>query len=277
MTNAYFAKTNILNSKSLDDIKNYAVTGLDPVTSNSYDFFSTNDFMNAHLWQHEPFNYFLNDYGFREDSFPTNTSLAAFGCSFTFGTGLPKNRLWHQLLADKQNVRCLNFGLPGRSIASIVDMFLIASKHINIDTAVFLLPSFTRSQLAMVHPKDNTVINYIDTDVNFKSTINELYGIDSDIVYRALSNEELLKIARDKIYLLDYVLNERNTKVYITSWNEDTYNFLSMLDLDNITLLPRWQSPSMELAETDLARDMLHPGIKHHELFADTIHGYINV
>lgn len=277
MSNSNFAKINIVNSKSLDDIKNYSAIGLDPITTGTTDFFGTTELMNAHLWEHEHFTYTFNDYGFREDAFPDKTELAAFGCSFTFGSGLPKDKLWHNVLAQRKNCRSLNFGLPGRSIASIVDMFLIVSKHININTAVFLLPSFTRTQLATVHPNDKEIINYIDTDVNFKSHITSCYGIDSDIVYRALSNEELYKITRDKIYLLDYIAKHRNIQVYMSSWDEPTYHFLNLLDLENIIIIPRWQSPSMEFAKQDLARDKLHPGMKHHELWADTIKDYINI
>jgi len=278
MTNIAFAKTNIINSKSLDDVKNYVINGLDnTLFSYTTDFFGTTELMNAHLWQHEDFNYEFNDYGFREDSLPSETDIGAFGCSFTFGTGLPQARLWHKLLANHHGCSSLNFGAPGRSIESIIDIFLIVSQHIKMKSAIFLLPVFTRKQLAMPHPVDKEVINYVNTDVNYHSKVNSEYGINTDAVYRALSDEELFRIVRDKIYLLDHIAALRNINVYISSWDEQTYQFLNMLYLDNITVIPRWKSPSMQFANTDLARDNQHPGIKHHELWAELIKDYISI
>lgn len=277
MDNSHFAKTNILNSKSLDDVKNYAVTGLSTnYESGTHDYFGTTELMNAHLWEHEHFNYTFNEYGFREGNFPSETGIGAFGCSFTFGSGLPKDKLWHSLLAQYKNCSSLNFGLPSRSIASAIDIFLIVSKHIKMKSAVFLFPAYTRTQIASMHPNDSNIINYVDTDVNFESTLTSFYGIDSDTVYRALPDEELFKIARDKLYLLDHVASLRNINVYVSSWEEKTYQFLNLLDFDNIKVIPRWQSPSMEFAQADLARDRLHPGMQHHKLWAEMINSYIN-
>lgn len=277
MNNHDFAKLNLLDSKSIEDIRFYSMHDVVSHAPGMHDYFGTADLMNAHLWPHEHFSYTINDYGFRDINFPSQTDIAAFGCSFTFGSGMPKEKLWHNVLANMKNSSVYNFGLPGRSIATIIDIFLIASKHIDMKSAVFLFPSFTRTQLAVINPILHDTINFIDTDVNFQSKINEQFGIDCDIVYRALTDVELFKIARNKIYLLNHIAKIRNIKVFISSWEEKTYNFFNQLDLDHITILPRWQSPSLEYAESDLARDRLHPGINHHELWARAISDHINI
>lgn len=273
-----FAKLNHLNSKSLDDIKRYTSLALevDP-QSITYDYLGPGDINNAHLWQHEHFNYSINEYGFREELNPHDIAIGAFGCSFTFGTGLPTDKLWHQVLATKLNKSCYNFGSPAKSIESIVDIFLIATKHIRLEAAVFLMPSFTRKQIAKKHPYDNTVINYVTADLNFEFNSLKEYGIDCDIVYRATPDEELLKTARNKIYLLDHISRERNIKVYISSWEKNTYEFIQMMDLEHVILLPSWESLDMDFANADKARDNLHPGIEHHNLWANAIAEYINV
>lgn len=271
-----FATLNNLNSISMEDVKRYTTLALETSPSAStFDYLGPGDLSNAHLWNGDHFNYTINEYGFREEHTPEQVDIGAFGCSFTFGTGLPDHMLWHKLLASKLGLSAYNFGSPAKSIESIVDIFLIASKHISMKHAIFLLPSFTRKQIAKTHPYDNDVVNYITTDLSFQFNSLREYGIDCDLVYRALPDEELLKACRDKIYLLDYVAKERGIKVYVSSWEKQTYELLQMMNFTNIVLLPRWESMSMELSDNDLARDHLHPGPQHHILWHDLIKDYI--
>ena len=268
---------NIYDSSSLDDLKRYTPMALetDPTIS-SFEYLGDSDLANAHTWTHEQFGYDINQYGLRENNDPTDMDIAAFGCSFTFGSGLPSDRLWHKLLANKLNTNSYNFGSPAKSIESIVDMFLIASKHVTIKRAIFLFPMYTRIQIAKTHPHNDTIINYVNTDLGYKSSSLRYYGIDTDLIYRAVPEEELFKKCRNSIYLLEHFAKIRNVKVYISSWERTTYDFISTLNLNYIKLLPAWESPSPEFTKHDLARDGLHPGMKHHELWTNAISEYIN-
>lgn len=275
MTNE-FANLNIYKSHSLNDVKRFMslASEADPVAA-TYDFLGTNDLSHAHTWEHEHFDYVINEYGFREVSNPMDVDIAAFGCSFTFGSGLPQDKLWHKILANRLNTTSYNFGAPSKSIESIIDLFLIVSNHIKINKAVILLPSFVRKQIAKTHPDTNDTINYVDTALGFDFSSVKNYGIDNDLLYRAIPNEELYKLTRNKIYLLDHFAKVRQIKVFLSSWEQDTYEFICSMNLEHVVLLPQWKSPSMEFAKQDLARDNLHPGIKHHELFADAIYDYV--
>ncbi len=273
-----FAKLNLYNSKTLDDVKRYTGLALevDPQPA-IFDYLGPGDLANAHLWKHEHFDYVINEYGFRESKNPSDTNIGAFGCSFTFGSGLPINMLWHQILAKQLNKTCYNFGSPAKSIESVIDIFLIVTNHIRLDSAIFLMPSFTRKQIAKTHPTEPNVINYVNTDLNFDFNSLKAYEIDCDTVYRATPDEELLKNCRNKIYLLDHFAKERGITIYLSSWEKRTYEFIEQMDLEHCVMIPSWESLSIEFMNSDLARDQLHPGSEHHSHWANVIKEYINV
>jgi len=273
--NDSFAKLNILNSKSINDVRRFSTQYPLNDERDAYitEYVGRDDIANADKWPHEHFNYAINDYGFRDkehtSKYPDEIDFGMFGCSFTFGIGLPEDMLWHKILTKKLNVSSLNFGLPACSIESTIDTFLIVSKHIRMRTAVFLLPSISRMQIAKKHPEGD-LINYVNVMPNYNSTVADYFGIREDLIYRAIPEEEIYKICKNKLYLLDHIAQERGIKVYLSSWEQETYDLLKMLDLKSI-ILPQWISPSKEFVESDLARDRKHPGPEHHKLFVDRI------
>jgi hypothetical protein len=265
------AKLNLLNSKSLDDILSYSTSYPNEINYTT-DFFGHDDIKYSDSWQKEHFNYKINNYGFRGTDLPNSTDIAAFGCSFTFGTGLPEEMLWHRLLSVELNKTSVNFGLPSRSISSMIDMFLILSQHIQIKNAVFLFPSLTRLQIAKNHPNLDILTHLnICNDVN--SAVNKDFGIDSSDIYRSIPLEDMYKICKNQIYLLDYIARLRNISIYISSWENQTYNFLKLMELESIVLLPEWTSQYVPI--DDKARDKKHPGPLHHVKWMNQIKGFI--
>jgi len=270
-----FAKLNLLDSKSLADFHSYskleakhvAVSDHNGVT---YDFCSLDDMKHADEWQHEQFKYEINEHGFRFDNMPTETELAAFGCSFTFGTGLPTHMLWHNLLTEDS----LNFGLPGASIKTITDVFCIASKHIKIKKAIFLLPSIPRMQIAKHHPV-NDKIDYLNAMPGLDSKLCEYYNINTHEIYKYLPEEELYKIARDQIYLTELIAKIRGIDIYYSSWDPESYDFLSKMNFTHGTILPVWYTPHHLGDGNDLARDKHHPGPEHHKYWINSIKDHI--
>jgi hypothetical protein len=276
--NENFAKLNYLNTKTIEEVKHFSA--LTTTTSNlpteeltTFDYFSPGDIEHASTWEYPQFNYTLNHLGFRNKEIPTKVDLAIFGCSFTFGTGLPLEMLWHTVLANRLNTEAANYGMPGASVQSIVDVALIVSNHTSINRAIFLLPTFSRIQIAKSSP-DMDEVNYLSVIPNHKSALCRAYGIDTDMIVKTIPNEEMFKELRDSLYIVDYIFKQKNIKTYYSSWDPDTYAFLKQMDFQG-TLLPDWTSKGMEQATTDLARDKLHPGPIHQTQFVDKIIDYI--
>lgn len=272
MNDEDFFKVNILDSTSLVEVKNYTITGLyqRPINNPIFvNYASPNDIKYASEWEHENFGYNLNEYGFRCGSLPNTIDIAVFGCSFTFGTGLPENRLYHQILGERLNVPVYNFGLPGVSIKSVVDNFLILSKHIKIKKSIFLFPIYQRTQITSYNDTKSDIF-HISIMPNQNSILLKSYGYDSDHVFKALPETELLKNMRDSIYLLDKIAEERSVSTFYSSWDIDTYRKICLMKLKG-KILPEWASKNYLHATTDLARDKSHPGFTHHQNFADKI------
>ena len=237
------------------------------------DYFTIAEMTHADTWQY-PFNYQIHHLGFRFNELPKEVDIAVFGCSFTFGIGLPNEMLWHSILSKELGTTCINFGLPGSSIKTAIDLFLIASKHIKIKKAIFLLPSASRMQIAKQHPTLNET-HLLSIIAGYDSKMSAYYQMNDSAIYRAIPDEERYKIIKEAIYLSEYIAKDRQVDVYYSSWEIETYQFLQNMNLTYGVVLPDWRSSTPELGKTDLARDRLHPGPKHHIDWATNIKEFI--
>ena len=89
------------------------------------------------------------------------------------------------------------------------------------------------------------------------------------MLFKALPNEELYKIVKNEIYLAEYVANNRGIETYFGAWEEESANFLEIMNLKYGTKLPQWHTPAECVG--DLARDQMHPGPKHQEYWFNNI------
>lgn len=260
---------NLLDSQDFSEVIPYTKVEHKTLSIDAYttDFASFDDMKYAEYWQGEQFNYFYNRYGFRDiDVIPESIDIGAFGCSFTAGLGLPEHMLWHKLLGTSS----YNFGVSGASTKSVFDLFLITSKHVKMKNAIFLLPSLNRVQIAATNPLLSR-ISYLSIVPSHKSELALVHGVDSELVYKVLPEEEQIKNFRNDAYLVDHIAKERGINVYLSTWDSLTYEVLAQLKLTHCTVLPLWCSLSQEQAESDLARDRKHPGPIHHQQWVDKI------
>lgn len=272
------SEINLLDSTSISDVHHYTkcefkLDYLDKDNPTCFDFFSSDDLAHADKWPHPQFNYVMEFNGFRNEKLPDAVDIGVFGCSFTFGLGLPTDMLWHSIVSKKLGMSCVNFGLSGASIKTVIDLFLIVSKHVKIKKAIFLLPSFNRMQIAMTKPGTDTV-NYLSIIPNHNSVLANSYGINGSSILKYIPDEEMFKIARDSIYTAEYIAKSRGISTNFSSWCDTTYwRLLAGMNLNN--LLPDWKTPNIENIRDDLARDMLHPGPIHHDYWAKQIIDFI--
>ena len=88
---------NLFDSASLSDVTPYIVTGGAMDGSKigqcqEFEYASYDDIKHADTWPHPHFGYSINRYGFRTtDTIPNEIDIAAYGCSFTYGLGLPED------------------------------------------------------------------------------------------------------------------------------------------------------------------------------------------
>lgn len=86
--------------------------------------------LEKHGWVDADITYDINTWGFRsrgqvEFEDITGPTLITMGCSFTFGTSLPQEQIWPQLLADRLNVELANIAVPGLELTAAVQWLLL--------------------------------------------------------------------------------------------------------------------------------------------------------
>lgn len=278
-----FAKENFLRSKSITDVKRLSLCTTRPdlliqdVTEIKW--FSPREYQNRENWKYQDFNYVISPLGLRGQALPESIDIAAFGCSFTFGQGLATEMLWHTLLADSLKLTSYNFGVSAANIKSICDMFSILVNHVRIKHAVFLLPPYHRLQIAAKN-KENGSVELLPLIPNYSSNLESNFDLDAKVLYGSLPDQELLKIFKDQLYLIELIGKMNDVKIYVSSWDKETYNFLTEMDLSS-TLLPEWNSEWHPDHDEDLtvdkARDDFHPGPLHHIKWSNKIKEFIQL
>lgn len=255
----HYLRFNFLTSKYLADVRHFTPTCSDTTMH----YYGIEDDKHLDKWNYEDFDYTINKYGFRYSPLRDQTDIGAFGCSFTFGEGLPHSRLWHTILQHYTNKSVLNFGIPGRSIETIVNVFCVVSTHIKMEHAILLLPSLDRLQIL---GSNKGILRHYE----LRPTSDEELADD---IFRAMPEEEIQKIAKNNIYLAEYVAKQRGIKIYFSSWHTTTYTLLKKMRFEYGTLLPEWQ-PILRDPDKDKARDMQHHGPLHHLYWESLIRPY---
>jgi hypothetical protein len=155
----------------------------------------------------KPISYTCNKYGFREQEFDGidwNNSVVCFGCSHTFGIGIPNHETWVRKLENRINTPCVNLSIPGGSFEAILHNIVWLKYHdITPKNLIVQIPDPGRNYFVDTkfdHPAFHHVIPELDgvisqknmqyyTDVHLAhkveltmTTINLLYP-DMDVVY----------------------------------------------------------------------------------------------
>lgn len=230
--------------------------------------FSTQENHHKDKWQYEDFDYKFSSLGFRDNELPDDIDLAAFGCSYTFGLGIPVDKTWHKLLSSSS----YNFGQPGASTQSIADIFHIISNHIKINRAIFLLPNYMRDLMAIESRNK----------INLWSLMPMTSGMNPYIVdviheshYKHTPSSEFIRKMKDAVYLIEHTAKSKNIKLFFSSWDRTTYELLGGMNFTHATVIDEWTWPADTTGKKDLARDMLHPGMTHHKYWSEQIRNKI--
>lgn len=211
--------------------------------------------------------YHVNEYGFRgQTNFTTENNIATFGCSATYGVGLPESATYSNLIASSLNKNLYNFGAPGAGIGKMCRYFSITSDWFNYDTALFLFPSLHRIE----HPTidhENLIVgrNIMPSDETYSQLKSTFMYLDDEHFF--------VDLYRNLNHILS-IASAKNIKVYFSSWDYLTYDHLvKYLGKDNKMLLPHFNDKRIPAS---LARDGKHSGGELHKNFADKVIGVLN-
>jgi hypothetical protein len=213
--------------------------------------------------KYKEFSYTINDIGFR-GAYPDPSIkglMGFFGCSITFGEGLPEEDNFPYQLSQHYSKECLNLGMCGAGSHRIALMFQAATRIWDIETAIVTLPNWGR-------------FNYIDQENNFLSIIppHPHASIEGNAVRLAMikhfSDQYLMSATRDAASFIVSIAREKNIKLILGSWDEETREILKAgLNYD--------AAPFVYNANIESARDNVHPGPTACANYTNTIKHYI--
>jgi hypothetical protein len=209
---------------------------------------------------HYRYTYKLNEWGYRSSDptiKTTNFELATFGCSITYGIGLPEEETLPYLLSKKLNTNYLNLGIPSGSISKITRLF---KNYVNLykpKTCFILFPPINREEI--IFKNDNSDKYY------FTDFVPGFYS-EYDIVKNFIMGNplEYLEIGNIKsMELIKYIAMVNNITLYVSSWDVDTYEIVKKI-FSNDIVLTRYTFDSTIYG---FARDGMHPHGMHNVNF----------
>jgi len=247
---------------------------------NNLKWFLTDDFESflknpkKKFWENVDITYNLNEYKYKNDIFyfrqhenyGSGKEISCFGCSNTFGLGLPEKWTWPYELAklyDLDKFSFKNYGLNGCSIEaiSLIVYDVLIEQNKNVEVVYILFPDFFRYLYAFLNKNklhtiefndqfhNNNFLHSNNIDISYLLMINGYYGF-----YKFLKSYNFIK----------EVCKNRNVPFYWHSWSEN----ITLLDdqmknnfLNDDNFLNNEQKDKLGfLYKTKKARDNRHAG-----------------
>lgn len=220
---------------------------------------------NSNTGPDDEWDYHLNHFLFRDEwqLLPSTKKIGFFGCSVTFGIGLPSHQTFAKLVESRYSpkIESLNFATPGASIIRISNILREAIKNFHLDCVVITLPTMERFHLFL----NNSPVDVMPTFAPV--------GLEdrSKHIYKALNQNDLTFISANYIESMTYLLDKSNIPALWGSWDERTL-FLLQNIIPRSHVLPL--IPHSE--DFGFARDNGHPGPNAVAPYADAIVNKIN-
>lgn len=213
-----------------------------------------------------PVSYTINQRGFRYTEPTTDNVLVASGCSMTFGTGMPQDQLYCELVAKELNMECVNVGLPG------------TGPDIQIINAIWAVETYKPKYLLfyMSHPNRR----FLATERGFMNWVPH-HNMDE---YTLTKIEQKIFILMDEkynytrplsliwqMYPLIQLCKKQNVNLLFRCWDKEAQQIFEFSEVfKDVKFLP-------DLPQLDKARDNEHAGLSSHRLFCERILNVIEI
>lgn len=175
------------------------------------------------------FEYQHNLGGFRDSEIETDVDVCYFGCSITYGVGVPLEARWTNLVDKEFEFKSNNFGIPGSSTGEMFKLFMTTSRFIKMKKAIFLLPDIYRCTIPMliegthqggnmrIHPDYTRFVEKNDflKKCGYLNTCKHLYSLPDS-------------------YFIDKVKLEIETIIYIAEVNQIELYFGTWTNITNL-------------------------------------------
>jgi len=211
-------------------------------------------------YQHD-FRYNNNEFGFRGPGPWPTVDTNYYGCSITYGQGVPWEAVYTNKVDQHFGWTSNNFGISGLGIQEMTNLFLVTSKLTNAKRAVFLFPNLRRYTMAF---QQGDEISYSNLNDNIPDRDQDPIRWDLSELYHKLPEAHFMDNFKNCVATILYVARLKGMKVYFSSWLEEFIIFL----LKEWTKLYDYAAVSNRMDICHKGRDKSHPGILTHDKFA---------
>lgn len=213
------------------------------------------------------FEYCNNTAGFRDSNISETVDICYYGCSFTYGTGVPVEKRWTNVLDQLGGFTSNNFAGSGFSCEDMMYLFMASASVISMNKAVFVFPDYFRYRFPI---KVNNEVKYWMLDAEYSDVWQNVseYQHAGDTIYQ-LADEFWYDRFRKTVQTICHIAKLKNIDVYFSTWSTDIYNQLvnDIKYYSNATPLPKFiidhrSRDSMKVNDG-------HSGVNPHKLFAN--------
>jgi len=208
------------------------------------------------------FHYYINDIAFREayPSVEDSDILSFFGCSFTYGVGVPTENTFYKNVAG--DCSFLNLGDPSASVQKIALIFSAACRVWKIKTAIITLPPWFRFGYT---DKANNFLPIVASDDPYPSKETENVRLS---LHKDFSEQYHYSMIRDSLSLMVETARIQNINLIIGSWDSET--------LEIVEAVTGYKGPLWDWQYLDRGRDGRHPGVNSHAFYGNLIKSYLD-
>jgi hypothetical protein len=171
--------------------------------------------------------YKINTNGFRGNEISGDEDLVIGGCSFTFGLGIPENKIWAVELSNGLNLKYTNLSYPGASTMFIVQlMFKYFKKYGNPKTIICLFPDAYRMCLPYVKNKLKSLDNPTNEEIShlflkgFTDNRIPAYSKLPHMAEHVIPKDVAKWLSIQHIYMLEQYCKSNNIKFIWSSWED---------------------------------------------------------
>ncbi len=228
--------------------------------------------------EEETVRYTISPLGYRLtnplDSIHRSTGI--FGCSITYGIGIPEDQTFSHLLQENLKTPVHNFGIPGGSIQKIRKSFISINNYYKLETAILVLPSMSRFEFIGKEPVDKVDTLYSEGYVPAFNPINPARRGFYEALYTYYQDITFFDEFSKNLQLIKLNAQINGTKLYLFTWDYVLLNLAThykITGLENSPLVRFIENDELQRGEkvVDFARDGMHPGLRSQKSITDLI------
>ena len=216
--------------------------------------------------EHAGFTYQHNEWGFRSGAIQRTCDVCFYGCSQTYGEGIPESTRWCDLVAQQHGLTFNNFGIRGIGNDSILDIFWATSQHVKMKTAVFMLNGVYRPQIVL---GNGQVVEYHNMTASMNTNISTQVDLAyyKDLLFR-FPDEYFEHINAQAIIKIYQLCKLKNIRAIFSTWHQTHYRNLRRIQ-EQLPIILTAEIATNNIKQKTPARDHAHLGI---EANADLAH-----